>query len=324
MIKSKPSLTAAGLLALLCAAPAHASNSKSWVSNSGSDANACSLAQPCATFQRAHDQTAAGGEIGVLTPGDYGGIGIPRVSVTKSISITNDGSGEATILGSIGIEIAAGVGDIADLRGLVIDGGGTTSGGAGIIFSSGAAVHVLNCAIRNFNSAGSGGRGVFFAPTGNSQLFISDSVIFNNGNFANSGGIEIAPQGSGTARLVLDRVHVDDNVFGIKANGAAGSSIRVTVRDSVVSGNVSHGIQVLAGPGKAFLAIEGSLVVNNAGTGILADGSGAAVLLGDSTIFRNGAGVSTINGGQLLSYGNNRNNVNVGAEGVATGSLAQF
>ena len=91
-----------GMLALLQGAPARAQNAKSWVANSGSDANPCTLAQPCATFRRAHDQTNAGGEIGVLTPGDYGGFalpnGRPQLNITKSIDITNDGTGEASVL----------------------------------------------------------------------------------------------------------------------------------------------------------------------------------------------------------------------------------
>src|SRR5262249_36238946 len=80
------------ILALLPGGPAQALNAKSWLSNTGNDANDCTLAHPCATFQRAHDLTASGGEIGVLTPGDYVG-----PTITKSIHITNDGTGEATI-----------------------------------------------------------------------------------------------------------------------------------------------------------------------------------------------------------------------------------
>src|SRR5262249_7458750 len=85
----------AGLLApALLVAPAQAAPSKVWVASTGVNGPACGdTATPCATFQQAHDNVAAGGEIGVLGPGDYG-----TVSVGKSVDITNDGSGEASVL----------------------------------------------------------------------------------------------------------------------------------------------------------------------------------------------------------------------------------
>src|SRR5262249_51217036 len=146
------------LIVVLPGTAAHALNVKSWVANAGNDGNDCSLAHPCATFQRAHDQTNPGSEIGVLTPGDYGGSGSPRLNIAKSITISNDGAGEASILadgafgvgGQIGININAGAGDVVSLRGLIIDGQGT--GGAGILFLRGSALHVQNCIVRNFEA----------------------------------------------------------------------------------------------------------------------------------------------------------------------------
>ena len=65
-------------------------------------------------------------------------------------------------------------------------------------------------------------------------------------------------------------------------------------------------------------------MVGNAGSGIDVDGPHAVVFLRDSLITRNGTGVSAVNGGQLISYGNNVNNNNVGAEGSATATFVQF
>ena len=59
-------------------------------------------------------------------------------------------------------------------------------------------------------------------------------------------------------------------------------------------------------------------MVNNGQSGIRADGPGATVLLNDNTITRNGAGISAINGGQLISFGNHRNASNLGPEGAPT------
>src|SRR5467141_3462428 len=102
MTKHALSFVALGaMIALLQAAPAQAAGPNLkvvWVSNTGVDNAFCGLVQaPCATFQQAHDNVLPGGEIGVLTPGDYGGSGGPRLTISKSVGITNDGTGEATV-----------------------------------------------------------------------------------------------------------------------------------------------------------------------------------------------------------------------------------
>src|SRR5438045_4016837 len=78
---------AALVLLLLPMAPAQALAlpSRTWVSGVGDDANPCSRAAPCLTFQHAHDTTAAGGEINCLDPGNFG-----QVIINKSISIVCD------------------------------------------------------------------------------------------------------------------------------------------------------------------------------------------------------------------------------------------
>src|SRR5215831_10943818 len=84
----------------------------------GNDANDCNRLTPCRTFQRAHDQTLALGEITVLDAGGYG-----AVNITKGISIINDGVGEAGVLisgGANGITIAATPTDSISLRGLTL------------------------------------------------------------------------------------------------------------------------------------------------------------------------------------------------------------
>src|SRR5262249_10555419 len=95
MTRSAPALSLGALAALatLYAAPALAAN-KVWVSNTGADGASCGdVTAPCATFQRAHTNVDAGGDIGVLTPGDYG-----PANITKAVNITNDDVGEAAIL----------------------------------------------------------------------------------------------------------------------------------------------------------------------------------------------------------------------------------
>ena len=335
---TRPALSIAALaatFALFHAAPALALGPvKAWVSNSGVDSGTCGgFTTPCATFQQAHDNVTAGGDIGVLTPGNYGG-GF-TFAISKSINVTNDGVGEATVIAPVAlpaIVVQAGAGDVVSLRGLVIDGvANVQNSPAGIDFRSGSALHMQNCVIRNFQKsgvAGNSGVGILFEPSGNSLLVATDTVVFNNGTVTATGGIIIQPLGTGSANVILDRLHLENNVRGLWVDGSqgTGNGAHVVIRDSVASANANDGILATSAPGKApaFIVVEHGSAVNNAGTGIHADGPRATILLNDNTITRNGTGISATNSGQLISYGNNKNNNNVGPEGAPTGFFSQM
>jgi len=322
VMKSAPAF-ALVLLASLHATPALALNSVSYVSNAGDDGNNCrSIISVCFSLQRAHDVTASGGEIIVLASGEY-----HRVAIDRSIHITNDGVGTANISffssGENGIDINAGAGDVVGLRGLVID-GAPGMGRAGINIATVSAVHIQNCVIRNFQGSGpSAGYGIALEPTGSTQLFVSDTIIYNNGSTADSGGILIDAGGQfAGVKAMLDRVHVENNVIGIKVDGTGsfGSGFHVTVRNSVVSGNVATGIWSARfaghnglGSSPTVVVVDGTAVANNGGAGVLADG-GAVVLLRNSTVEYNGTGASVANGGRLFTYGNNLVDNNVGED----------
>src|SRR5664279_393117 len=93
------------LAGTLSTAPAMAQNARSFVSPTGNDAAACTLAAPCRTFAAAFVLTNAGGEIAVLGTAGYG-----TLTINKAISIVNGGGFEAGIAvpsGGIGIIITA-------------------------------------------------------------------------------------------------------------------------------------------------------------------------------------------------------------------------
>src|SRR5262249_44987293 len=145
---------------------------KTYVSNTGSNANNCStVALACASFASALTSTAPGGEITVVNTGDYG-----PLTINKSINITNDGAGEASLMpipNSGSISISAGAGDIVSLRGLVLDGQGV--GQSGIVLQQASGVHVQNCVVRNFQ--GGDATGIVLDSFGNTQVFISDTIV---------------------------------------------------------------------------------------------------------------------------------------------------
>jgi len=100
-------------------------------------------------------------------------------------------------------------------------------------------------------------------------------------------------------------------------DGTGGTgSIVVQVRDSVVTGSDGNGIWAK----RAGVVIDRTSSTDNAGYGVLADGSGAFIHLGNSTVVGNGGGLGTIGGGQILSYQNNQPNGN-GFDGAPTGVL---
>src|SRR5262245_29194111 len=114
MLRIGLSVITASLLALtINAGPAQAQPARVFVAAQGSDANPCTFALPCRTFQRGHDVVAAGGEIDVLDPAGYGAL-----TITKAISIQGHDFAGITVPSGTGITINAGATDKISLRGL--------------------------------------------------------------------------------------------------------------------------------------------------------------------------------------------------------------
>lgn len=273
------------------------------MSGVGDDANPCSRTAPCKTFAGAISKTAAGGEINCIDPGGFGG-----VTITKAIAIACD-QVEAGVLvaGTNGIIINAGAGDDIFLSGLDIHGVGT--GIDGIRFLAGNSLHIQNSTIRRFAAANS--LGVHFAPSGASELYITNTTIAENGNGATGGGIEIKPTGAaGSAKVELRSVRLQNNVnnaFRVDTTGNTGPGITVSIEDSQLVGS-SNGLVVStpAGTTSATVMLANSTVSNNSGIGILASGAAARARVGNTTITGNGTGVLFGGGANVNSYGDNR------------------
>lgn len=277
------------VLALLAALPAGAQATRTWVSGVGDDANPCSRTAPCKTFAGAISKTATGGEINVLDPAGYGG-----VTITKSISIISEGF-EAGVLvsGTNAIIVNAGSGDVV-LRGLDIEGLGT--GLNGILFLSGASLLVENCTIQNFAR-----KGIDFAPPTKARLTVIDTEIRNQNNAVDGGGIWIHPPPGGTATVALDRVHLNRNLFGLRAEEAS----RVAVKDSFVYNSPNEAFLAVGTGSGPTLFVTDSVASFN-GTGLKSDGL-AVAKIGDSSFIGNTNGFVTTGGGTLISYGANEN-----------------
>ncbi len=311
-------LAAASLL-LLSSSLSYAQAIQTWVSGVGDDANPCTRTLPCRTFLSAYSRTAANGQISVLDPGSFGG-----VSIGKSITISADPAlGGIVNAGTSGILISAGDEDVVSIQGLVLEGGGTL-GLTGIRFVRGKALHVRNCVIRGNRTSGVlFGYGIAFIPNGVSDLFVADTLVQNNGIDSNGGGILIKPAATGAATAMLDNVRMVGNVFGLKADATTSpGGVFVTVRNSVASGNAFSGLTAITAPGGGFAWIMADhyTSASNGTTGVKSDGSGAIVTVGNSTVSMNGIGFQILNGGQLLTKGNNTLFGNA-SNGAASGVL---
>jgi len=293
-------------LLALAAAPAQAQLARTYVSNAvGNDANDCNRNTPCRTFQRAHDNTLAGGEITVLDPGGYG-----TVAISKAISITNDGVGEAGVLvsgGFAGITVNAGDSDAVSLRGLTVKGIGF-GGGNGIVFTGGKSLSIENCVVRTLTGAANGvGFGIAIRPgTWYPTVTVTNTLVAQNENI----GIQFQPASSAIiVKGLLDRVAAYDN-------GDAGVAVQhpdsngfvqVTALDSIAAGNTTQGFTVhAADPGHSTLILIRSTSANNGKEGIKVAHTGAGIAflaVGQSTITGNGSSWSAT--GVLQSFGDN-------------------
>jgi hypothetical protein len=291
-------------LASLQATPAAAQ--RVFVAAQGSDANPCTFAAPCRTFQHAHDTVAAGGEIDVLDPAGYGAL-----TISKAISIQGHGfSGISVASGGTGITIAAGSSDAISLNGLLIEGGGV--GSHGIQFDAGKSLVVENCAVGNFPL----GTGLLFQPGGATPatLSISDSYFTDS-----DVGVTMAPLGSGTLAASISRVAFYNNAqngFLVDGSGATGL-VNVAVTDSV-AGNGGPGFNVGSAVSHATtnLVLTRSTASGNT-IGVSSFGTNATMRLSQSTVTGNGTGFLAINSGVMLSYGDNY----IAGNGSNNGSL---
>jgi len=299
-IASLLTLLVAVLVGLLPAAPAQAQAARTFVSAAGSDSNNCTnVATPCRHLATAYAATAANGEIDVLDPANYGAL-----TITGPVTIEGHGwASIAAVSGNQAITINANTGDKINIIGVVLD-GNAVARTIGIQFNSGGNLTVRDSVIRNFSVFG-----ILFAPTSSSasQLFVSNTLVSDNGD----GGIVITPAGTTTA--VLDHVELKNNASSGLFVPAGTPTINTTVSDSVIANNTS-GIYADSMSGASIsIMVRNSTIANSGGDGLVAQGTGATILVTRSTITGNIAGWSAFSGGVVTSYGDNNIDGNGGA-----------
>jgi hypothetical protein len=282
--------------------------SRTWVASTGLDTNPCTRAAPCASFDTAYNATDPFGEINCVDSANFG-----FMLIQKSITISCEG-GTAGIFGSSdGIEIiGTAASDVVYLKGLDIEGlGPKVANNTGIGFFSAGTLHVEKCRIHGFvNVMQQEGWGITFQPNGTASLFVADTVIADNGLSGTGGGILVQPASSANASVSLERVQMTGNNYGLDADGSSGSFLSVSVADSLASGSFHSGIIAETTSGRTIMMVNHTTSSNNGGFGLKADGANAEMIVGSSVVSGNNTGVVIKNGATLLSYQDNRIDLN--------------
>jgi hypothetical protein len=284
-----------------------AGNNFSYVSNTGLDSHGCTnpTTDACATFSGALAKTANYGEIDCAKGYAYGG----GLNIQQSVTIDCAG----------GVATSGGLGDVTitslavRLRNLSFNSNG--NGGVVIIVEDSGAVYFENCVITNYNNSqsnigGGANTGIVIdseGGPGTAQLFISNSVVSNNGDSAVSlsGGVYIKPRSGVATNVSIDHSQITGNYFGIVADGRSGGIINVAISDSVVSGSTENGITALSAGSRVLFMLDQTEVTQNTAAGLFATGSGAGILARNTTVFNNGTGLDAASGAGIISYGNN-------------------
>ena len=311
MVKTLILLAALSLMYLpvLGTDPANAQATRTWVSGVGDDANPCSRTAPCKTWAGAISKTAPMGEIECLDPGGFG-----AVTITVSITIDCTGSfGSALVSGTNAI-VVNGAGITVTLRGISMN--GLNTGLNGVYFLGGAALILDRVNIMEFSSS-SAGVGIMFAPSTSAKLFVSDSSIINNGTSGNEAGIYIKPGSGAVADVFITRTQINNNFFGIIADGSGGGIIGGVVKDSVISGSPNNGITTSSTGSSVTLLVQNSTVSGN-GYGLAAAGPNALIFATHTSISYNGNGLF----GAVYSFGDNSLIAN-GANGTFASKIPQ-
>jgi hypothetical protein len=284
------------IAAVLCAAPAHAQATRTWVSGVGDDVNPCSRTAPCKTFAGAISKTAVNGEINCLDPGGFGG-----VTITKSITIDcHEVYGSVLVAGTNGISIPfdsfAGTDTrkTVRLRNINFNGADTGLRGISITGASNSAnseVFVEDCMIDGF--FGSPGNGISDTRANGGKLFVANTTIRN----VLGSGVFVFPS-SGSTRI-------DASISGVRVgnvNGAAVSfsnGVKAMVVNSVFSANTT-GIDA---EGTGVEVTANQVTLNGNATAFFV-GAGNTVRLANSDASFN---VTLVNaGGAVNSFTNNR------------------
>jgi hypothetical protein len=286
-IRLAASAAATAIIALLLTPPAVAA--QIFFSGNGSG-SACTAAAPC-TLAQAVGTAVDGQELACADSSDNAVIG--NIGITKSIVI--DCAGTAATLGALSIEGSSS--SVVVLRNLTVSIGTIFVGSGTAILDH---VHIA------------GGQGATTRALLDVQALVPGVTVVVRNSVIENGGVGGASISAGvlnaSASVRLDRVTIAGNAGGGLKIDTTSGPFTVDVTDSEISSNTGNGLNVVCPTGgPALLSISRGVIAKNGAAGVQTNGACAAALI-DTTLFDSNASGATsiVNGGRIMTYGNNR------------------
>jgi hypothetical protein len=254
--------------------------------------SSCTFSQPCASLLSAIEGAGDGGEILCF---DATTINNPGTSFVNDVTIDCSGV-MLTADQNITTLQLTGFNQEVKIRNLTVIG---TSGGSSVLKVTGSGLLIIeNCVIDDY-----AGTALDIEPTGALSLVIKNSRISNN-----SSGVLIKPGSGGSVTATFDGVTITNNTGGGLKTDTTNGLVSVDISNSTISGNFGNGMNAVGGAGgPAMFNIHNSVVAKNGAAGMQVNGATAAAIIDTTLLDSNASGATTVvNGGHILTYGNNR------------------
>jgi hypothetical protein len=246
-------IAAASLLLLAAPMAAHGLSTHTWVSAKGSDTNSGTAASPYADFATAVANTAAGGIVSVMGPGDYG-----PVTITQSITIDGTGGGSINFAGDgEGIYVDPGAAANVVLRNLTVDGGGT--GSDAIFIASPATTNTINVVIDGCYLEGFTQIGVGLGSESPMYVTVTNTTI-------QGGTLGVRTFQNGTVAPITNYDHVSLDHVTVQGATSAGVFTRngnLDISNSNLSGNTGTGATGIEADTYATLNVQTTMITSN-------------------------------------------------------------
>lgn len=288
---------------LLAAPAANALLFRAYVSPTGDDANACTIAAPCRLLPAAIAAVQTGGEIWILGSANYN---TAPVQVNKAVSILAVPGVVGSVVATNGPAMSVTSGPVA-LNNLVftpLPGGNATNGLE--VNAPNATVVIEDCTFANLPQNG-------MTVTGNPLAPVAVSLV--NSTFRNNGGSGVLVGDSARVSIAGGRFHYNIDA-GVTATATVQRFSDVAITSSVFVGT---GVTATTTGGSALVALNKSSV-SHASTGLqsIVNGTGTArITLADTHVVRGFTAFVASGGGTITTLGNNNliDNSTVGGSG---------
>jgi hypothetical protein len=281
-MKANPLNIIAASLILFFASSLAAQSTHTWVSATGKDTNTGTVTSPYADFATAVANTAAGGTVSVMGPGDYG-----TVTITQSITIDGTGGGSINFAGDgEGIYISPGSAANIVLRNLTIDGGGT--GMDAVFVASNGTTNVINVLIDGCLISGYTQIGVGLGSESPMYLTVRNTSI--------QGGTLGVRTFQSSGNVVNDHVQLDRvTIQGATDAGVFTRNGNVDITNSTITAGIGTGVAGIEADTSATLNVQSSMITSN--TEGVCIYSGSTAIIGTSTVVAdNGTNVGSCGG----------------------------